>query len=102
MKAKIKFIPSLIANSGFWQVTINGNTTNYEESAAAYEYARKKLKRVFKEQAAFSRVSKVSVNLLSIDEAKFIRKMIKSKCAGITKAQYGFLAGIYERQEREW
>jgi hypothetical protein len=105
MKIKIKSSPSLTGGL-FWNVTITHNgiqrTTSYCEPAGAYEFARKKLKRAFKEAAAYSRLVTLSINLLSTDELALVKKLTKSKCAGITKAQYGYLTGIHERQQREW
>jgi hypothetical protein len=64
--------------------------------------AKKRWKRYYKESAAFAMVSSLYSNLLSLDELDFIKHLVKVKCKGITKAQYGYLKGIHERQEREW
>jgi hypothetical protein len=105
MKIKISSSPSLTGGL-FWNVTITHNnikqTTSYCEPAGAYEFARKKLKRAFKEAAAYSRLLKISTNLLNTGELSLVKKLTKSKCAGISKAQYGYLTGIYERQQRDW
>lgn len=87
---------------GFWGVEEKNTTTFFSSHKSAWEYVRKKLLRARKEASAFSMVSTIAVNLLSVQDRGLIDKLIKSKCKGITKAQYGYLKGIHERQEREW
>jgi hypothetical protein len=87
----------------YWSVIHpNGNSTHYEKYEAAFAYVVKKLKRELKEQVAYSRALKISINLLALIERAFVTEMLKCKCIGITKKQYGWIAGIYERQQKEW
>jgi hypothetical protein len=101
MKMQIRSQRSVVGDL-FWIVDFNGAVTVYHNVHAAQEAAFKRYKRWYKENGAFSRLSKISDNLLSVEEYQFIQKMRKSKCKGITKAQYGYLVGIYDRQQREW
>lgn len=91
-----------VMNYIYWTVDIDGDVTTYADVEAAYKSAAKRFKRYYKESAAFSMLSKVSANLCTIDEWEFIKKIRRTKCKGITPKQYGYLKGIYERQERAW
>jgi hypothetical protein len=102
LKIKIHSTQTLIPGGRFWTTTINGKATHYTDYDAAFKAISKRLKREYKEAAAYSRVMKVSINLLAIHEQEFVKKLQKSKCRGITPKQYGYLAGIFERQERAW
>jgi hypothetical protein len=102
LKIQIKSVKTLIPGGFYWRVTIDGKTTNYADAAGAYTYAKKYLKRYYKESAAFSMVSRLSINLLSESEASIVKKLRRTKCKGLTAKQYGYLTGIYERQMREW
>ncbi len=86
----------------FYIATADSGTTCYADFEGARQYAWKKLKRARKEASALSMVLNVSINLLSMQERDLIFKLQNSKCAGITPRQYGYLKGIYERQERAW
>lgn len=102
MKLKIKCIQNPLWVASVWDVTFNDKTERFNNPEAAQEYARKIFKRYVKESAAFSMCMTIAVNLLSVRDSEFIAKLIKNKCKSITKAQYGYLKGIHERQEREW
>jgi hypothetical protein len=54
---------------------------------------------VKREQKALDMLKKISMRLLSVREYHFIIHMDKSKCRKITKRQYGYLKGIWERQQ---
>lgn len=101
MKIKIKAVKTVMGNY-FWKVETPHNWNAFETNEGAFEYVRKYIKRYQKESSAASMVRILSVNLLSIKEAEFVYKLEKSNCKGITKRQYGYLKGIYERQQREW
>lgn len=85
-----------------WQVRFNNCAKIFSKHEGAIEYANKVWKRYYKEQAALSMVNSISLNLLDVKEIEFIKKVKATKCAGISKAQYGYIKGIYERQEREF
>lgn len=102
MKLKIKCIQNPLWVTNAWDVSFNGKTERFNNPEAAQEYARKIFKRYVKESAAFSMVMQIAVNLLCQKDNEFINKLIKNKCKGISKAQYGYLKGIHERQERDW
>jgi hypothetical protein len=55
-------------------------------------------KQVLREQSAWSKLQNINRRLLTCVEDTFICKLLKSKCLNITKRQYGYLSGIYERQ----
>jgi hypothetical protein len=55
-------------------------------------------KQNIREQSAWSKLSQINRRLLTCIEDVFICKLQKSKCLNITKRQYGYLSGIYERQ----
>jgi len=86
----------------YWIVEFRGERKIFEQYEGATNYALKIWKRYYKEQAAYSMLLGISINLLSVEEAEFYTKLSKSKCKGISKAQYGYLKGIHERQEREF
>lgn len=102
MKISIKSSPSLITGNIFWLVKTPTTETAYPTCHSAFDYARRYMKRHYKESAAYSRVLQVSTNLLTIQELELVQKLLRNKCKGITSKQYGYLAGIYERQQREW
>lgn len=96
---KIKISKNRLGN---WIVEFNKHETAFANYDAATEFALKIWKRYYKEQAAFARLESINPLKLSIRELDFYDDLSRTKCKGITKAQYGFLAGIYERQERKW
>lgn len=101
MKMEIKSIPQLIGPP-WWQVIFNGGINSFPTIEGAHNHANKVWLRYRKEQSAFSMLNDVAVNLLDVKDIEFVQKLLKTKCAGITKAQYGYLKGIHERQKREW
>lgn len=102
MKLKIKCIQNPLWVASVWEVSFNGKVEQFNNPTAAYEYAKKVFKRYYKEQAAYSMLMTLAVNLFSNIERDFYNKLYQTRCKGITKRQYGYLAGIYERQMREW
>lgn len=102
MKISIKSSPSLITGNIFWTVKTPTCTTSWPTHEGAFQFARKYILRYTKEHAAYSRVLEISMNTLSLNELQLVHKLLKTKCRGITPKQYGYLAGIYERQQREW
>ena len=50
------------------------------------------------EQKAYAKVIALNRVFLNVHEDKFITKLQKCSCIGITKRQYGYLSGILERQ----
>lgn len=102
MKLKIKCIQNPLWVCSVWRVEFNSITTDFNSNLAAITFADKQWKRYYKEQAAYSMLISLSINLLSIAEAMLHAKLLSTKCKGITKKQYGYLKGIHERQEREW
>jgi hypothetical protein len=91
-----------IVGGRYWYVKTPTTTTHYEHAEGAFTYAQKYLLRHRKEMSAFAMLDSISINLCSVEEADLIKKLKKNKCKGITKSQYGWLKGIYERQVREW
>jgi len=53
---------------------------------------------VIREQKAYSKLYYINLRLLDIREGVFIRGLLKTKCLNITKRQYGYLSGLYERK----
>jgi hypothetical protein len=86
----------------FWKLRIGAFHAWYVSYDAAAMEAEKRWKRFYKESAAKSMLDCVSHNLLNVADQMFISKLQRTKCKGITVAQYGYLKGIYERQQREW
>ena len=93
---------SLHSSGFFWSVVTPLGQTNYIHSAGAFTYAQKYCLKHRKEMSAFSILARIIVNLLTVEEAELVAALRKNSCKGITKAQYGWLVGIYERQERAW
>lgn len=88
--------------NGYWILWF-GNINKWFQSFEAAEREGKKIwKRYYKENAAFSMIEKIAQNILTIQELDFVRKLQRSRCKGISLKQYGYLKGIYERQQREW
>lgn len=104
MKIQIKSTKSLLLNEVYWNVTLNNKTTSYSNYEAACIGAAKRFKRAWKEQAAWAMVQALIgwLQLLEVKEIEFIKKLMRSRCKGITKPMYGYLKGIYDRQTREW
>lgn len=102
MKLQIKCLQNPLWISDCWQVKFNGTVNNFNNFPAAVEYGRKLFKRYYKEMSAFAMTQTLAINLLSVIDLEFIKKLKKSSCKGITPKQYGYLKGIYERQKAEW
>jgi hypothetical protein len=100
-KYKIKAVKSL-SGAFYFQVIEKGNTTAFSNFAAAKESVWRRLKRERKETSAFSMLVALSINLLSMQELSLYKKLAITSCKGISPRQYGYLKGIYERQDREW
>lgn len=97
MRIRIKY------NQGFWVVFFgNYKPEVFSSHEAAIEATQKRWKRFYKENVAYSIVQKLSINKLSEHEKDFVLKLAQTQCKGITKKQYGWIRGLYERQEREW
>lgn len=88
--------------NGYWKLRMGSYNNWFLSFEAAATEAKKRWKRYYKESAAFAMLGNISRNLLSIDELALVQSLHRTKCRGITKAQYGYLKGIHERQEREW
>lgn len=88
--------------NGYWKARFDGYNEWFMTFEAADIWVRKTMKRYYKESVAFSILGDIGVNLLSCRERELVDKLIKNRCKGITKKQYGWLRGIHERQQREW
>lgn len=104
MKLKIKCIQNPLWITSVWDVTFADKTERFNSHLAAITYANKVWTRYYKEQAAFSMLQTIAVNMLCISNGDFdlCSKLNKTNCVGITKRQYGYLVGIHERQQKEW
>jgi hypothetical protein len=58
-------------------------------------------KQFVRESKAWAKIYGLNIRLLNMHDMTFIRKLLKSKCNNITKKQYGYLSGIYERQVKQ-
>lgn len=102
MKLTIKSIPQFFGFPVHWEVNFNGERKIFPTHAGAVTHANKIWKRYYKEQAAISMILKISANLLCVKDKEFVSKLSKQGAVGITPKQYGYLKGIFERQERVW
>ena len=100
-KYKIK-TQKAINGDYFFAVYRDGNTTAFPTFEGALNSVARRILRDRKEASAFGMVCNTSINLLSIHERQLIEKLQKTKCLGITQRQYGFLKGIYDRQQKAW
>jgi|ERR1700688_1101243 len=100
MRASLKQVQNLYGR--VWEVDVAGSLYYFADFEGARKHLNKKLKRLYKESAAYSMARTVEGSLLSCAERDLVRKLCKSKCSGITPKQYGYLKGIHERQQREW
>lgn len=57
--------------------------------------------KTYREQSAWSKLQHINRRYLNCADNLFIHRLDKSKCINITKRQYGYLSGIYERQVKE-
>jgi hypothetical protein len=88
--------------NGYWKARFDNKHEWFRTFEAADLWARKEVKRWYKESAAYACLTGLRINQLTCREAEFYDKLYLNKCKGITKAQYGYLRGIHERQQREW
>lgn len=102
MKIKIKANKSLVGGYFYTVLAPPHGKVVFETGEGALAYAHKFITRWQKESAAFSMVRQIGINLLNVADSCFIQKLQRNKCKGISKSQYGYLKGIYERQQREW
>ena len=58
-------------------------------------------KQFVRESKAWAKIYGLNSRLLNMHDMIFIQKLLKSKCNNITKRQYGYLSGIYERQMKQ-
>lgn len=86
----------------FYYATKDQNTAVFPTFEAARLYGWRKIKRERKEASAFAMLCNISMNFLSVKDAELVQKLKHSKAVGISPRQYGYLKGIYERQERAW
>jgi hypothetical protein len=86
----------------YWKLRVGDYHNWYLSYDAAAIEATKRWLKFYRESAAKSKLDCISQNLLSVRDLDFVKKLHRSNCKGITKAQYGYLSGIYERQEKEW
>lgn len=90
---------------GYWNLQILA-PISYSNWFQTHEGAVTKAKQVFtryrKECSAYSMATQIQFLFLTTIEYEFVYKVLKNKCKGITESQYGYLKGIYERQQRKW
>lgn len=89
-------------DNGYWKLRFGSYNNWFLTFEGASEQAKKLWKKYYKESAAYAMAQNISINLLTVVDSEFVKTMVKRKCKGITKQQYGYLKGIHERQEREW
>jgi len=94
---------TILKHNNVWQVRYQLPSGNhclvsflYPDGAFAYWIHMET--RIVRESKAWAKIYKLNIRLLSLHDMKFIQKLLKTKCVGITKRQYGYLSGIYERQ----
>lgn len=56
-------------------------------------------KQVTREIKAWNLLRSISLQLCEVQESKLIHGLMKTACHNISKRQYGWLKGIYERQQ---
>ena len=88
--------------NGYWKARFNNRHEWFHTFDAAALWAKKEMKRFYKESTAFTIVGAITTTQLACRELELVEKLVRTKCKGITKAQYGWLRGIHERQTREW
>ena len=101
---KLRIKAQKTTNGGYFFIVTSDSITPiaFETFEGARIYAEKKLKRARKEASAYAMLQGISINLLSFKDMDLALKLLKNKCAGISPRQYGYLKGIYDRQQREW
>lgn len=88
--------------NGYWKARFNNKHEWFHSFAAAQLWAKKELTRFYKESVAWSILLDLNTKIMACRELELYDKLKNNKCKGITKAQYGYLRGIHERQQREW
>jgi hypothetical protein len=86
----------------YWKLRVGSYHAWFTDYSAAAQEAQKRWLRFYKESAAKSMLDCIPHNSLNVADQMFISKLQKTNCKGITVAQYGYLRGIYDRQQREW
>jgi len=96
---------TITKESGFWHVHYlsNGHTkcSVFMFPDGAFNFWLKLEKQYIQDQKAWAKIYKLNIRLLNMHDMTFIQKLLKNKCANITKKQYGYLSGIYERQVKQ-
>ena len=107
MKASIHSVYSVNTNSIlFWEVCYNRNGTGHASTAfkysdGAFAFWLQLEKQFVRESKAWAKIYGLNIRLLNMHDMIFVQKLLKSKCNNITKRQYGYLSGIYERQVKQ-
>lgn len=108
-KTSIYRVISLDGRTTCWRVlyykpTANGMTAYSEDFLfpdGAFIFWLQIERQNVRELSAWAKLYKLNMRLLTLRETEFIKKLLKNKCFGITKRQYGYLSGIYERQVKQ-
>lgn len=85
-----------------WVLRFLNETYAFTSFVAAQIYAEKLVTRAYKEMVAYSIICHLETWLLPSREEELVVKLRDLKCIGITKRQYGYLRGIWERQKGKW
>ena len=92
-KARIYF------DGRYWVVNIDGYEARFNYQVGAFNLWLQREKFIVRELKAWAKLQQINMRLLSMHDTVFIQKLVKHECANITKRQYGYLSGIYERQQ---
>ena len=79
----------------------NITTTTFKFPDGAFAFWLQLEKQFVRESKAWAKIYGLNIRLLNMHDMIFIQKLLKSKCNNITKRQYGYLSGIYERQVKQ-
>jgi len=103
-KFRVLVMPGYISRNvpSYWKVRVFDWSQWYQSYEVALKMGISVQTKYIRECSAFSKLGRISVNLLNLADLAFIQKLQRNKCKGITHTQYQYLSGIYERQEREW
>jgi hypothetical protein len=85
----------------YWAVITHRGTTRFMYADGAFAFWLQLEKQFVRESKAWAKIYGLNIRLLNMHDMTFIRKLLKSKCNNITKKQYGYLSGIYERQVKQ-
>jgi hypothetical protein len=93
----------IFKDNNIWFVHWNRNSTGCMSTAfkyadGAFAFWLQIEKQFVREQKAWAKIYALNMRLLNMHDMTFIQKLLKNKCSNITKRQYGYLSGIYERQ----